>query len=332
MGLPMELLPYAENLFRRFPEEFIALGMPGLEEIFDLRVNGTWVRRISETPTQKTVEVTIRRWPAVTPHGLPMSPPRASPYDGGMHMQHPWLNGNKELTQMSLQRHCPPQMMQRCAGPSAAEVSAAAAAAAADDRTTARLMRLEAALVALKPQIESVVLHQVAQSQAQSAQAQAVSQNFLTTVLPPQQGQSPLPSSPEQEDPEEAKEQSVSTPLRQRRNLDSLAISAQMARIFAQSTVPASTSVAAAPAASTSSEPVLGPHVVTSVLPRSQSAAELTTAWPAGSRGSSPPAGGAGLGAAGGAPGASVLVGGPIRGPQSMVKTRVAPGFNDPSS
>lgn len=62
MGLPLELVPYAENFYRRFPEEFIALGMPGLEEAFDLRPNGTWSRRVLETPTEKTVEITIRRW------------------------------------------------------------------------------------------------------------------------------------------------------------------------------------------------------------------------------------------------------------------------------
>jgi len=64
MGLPHELLLYAENFYRRFPEEFVALGMPGLEEIFDLRPHGTKSRRISETPIEKTVEITIRRWQA----------------------------------------------------------------------------------------------------------------------------------------------------------------------------------------------------------------------------------------------------------------------------
>jgi len=62
MVLPVELQPYAENLYHRFPEEFIALGMPGLEEVFDLRPRGTWSRRIAETPLEKTVEITIRRW------------------------------------------------------------------------------------------------------------------------------------------------------------------------------------------------------------------------------------------------------------------------------
>lgn len=63
MGLPVELQVFAENLYRRFPEEFMALGMPGLEDTFDLRPNGTWSRRILETPSEKTVEITIRRWP-----------------------------------------------------------------------------------------------------------------------------------------------------------------------------------------------------------------------------------------------------------------------------
>lgn len=65
-----ELLVYAENFYRRFPEEFLALGAPGLEEIFDLRPHGTRSRRISETPAEKTVEITIRRWqaPSLMPH------------------------------------------------------------------------------------------------------------------------------------------------------------------------------------------------------------------------------------------------------------------------
>jgi len=62
MVLAPELLAFAENFYRRFPEEFIALGAPGLEQMFDLRVDGTRSRRMSDTPTEKTVEITIRRW------------------------------------------------------------------------------------------------------------------------------------------------------------------------------------------------------------------------------------------------------------------------------
>jgi len=107
MVLPPELLPFAENFYRRFPEEFIALGMPGLEQVFDLRADGSRSRRILETPTEKTVEITLRRWqpppmppihpsycsaqqhgpyPPMMQHGpYPMvgGPPPAMPYPGG---------------------------------------------------------------------------------------------------------------------------------------------------------------------------------------------------------------------------------------------------------
>jgi len=62
MSFPRELLQYAENLYRRFPEEFLALGAPGLEEIYDLRPNGTWTRCIQETHSEKIVEIKLHRW------------------------------------------------------------------------------------------------------------------------------------------------------------------------------------------------------------------------------------------------------------------------------
>lgn len=69
MGLPPEMLIYAENLWRRFPEEFVALGMPNLEHVFDLRPDGTKTRRIFETATEKTIEITIRRRPYLQGQG-----------------------------------------------------------------------------------------------------------------------------------------------------------------------------------------------------------------------------------------------------------------------
>jgi hypothetical protein len=58
MTLPDGLLIYAENIFRRFPEEFIALGCPNLEKEFDLK-NAT--RRLAETSGSKTVEICLHR-------------------------------------------------------------------------------------------------------------------------------------------------------------------------------------------------------------------------------------------------------------------------------
>ena len=58
MTLPDGLLIYAENIFRRFPEEFIALGCPNLEKEFELK-NAT--RRMAETNGSKTVEICLHR-------------------------------------------------------------------------------------------------------------------------------------------------------------------------------------------------------------------------------------------------------------------------------
>jgi hypothetical protein len=66
MGLPEGLQAYAENIFRRFPEEFIALGCPRLEEEFSLQ---TSTRRITDMGSSKSLEIVLRKGP--------MSPTRA---------------------------------------------------------------------------------------------------------------------------------------------------------------------------------------------------------------------------------------------------------------
>mmetsp|Transcript_11105 Transcript_11105/g.30678 ORF Transcript_11105/g.30678 Transcript_11105/m.30678 type:complete len:273 (-) Transcript_11105:246-1064(-) len=161
MGLPRELLPYAENFFRRFPEEFIALGAPGLEDAFDLRPNSTWTRKILETPIEKTVEVTIRRWQ--TPYACPPG-----------QLPHPWM----------------PQVMYPghyggC--PTSAHVSVPSEEAKrADEQATARLVRLESALATLKPQIEAVL----------TAQTQANAQLHQRAISPESKAQLTAPSRP----------------------------------------------------------------------------------------------------------------------------------------
>mmetsp|Transcript_8014 Transcript_8014/g.17886 ORF Transcript_8014/g.17886 Transcript_8014/m.17886 type:complete len:367 (-) Transcript_8014:55-1155(-) len=59
MVLTGELQGYAENIWKRFPEEFIALGSPGLEDHFILR-NGH-AHRITDTSAQKVIEIVLRR-------------------------------------------------------------------------------------------------------------------------------------------------------------------------------------------------------------------------------------------------------------------------------
>lgn len=112
-----ELLTYAENFYRRFPEEFIALGAPGLEEIFDLRSHGTRSRRISESPTEKTVEITIRRWQA--PALMPPAP--SLPLFGGGSFQaagcpYPYNHNHSSLQAFN---HDLQGLQGSCAGPPA---------------------------------------------------------------------------------------------------------------------------------------------------------------------------------------------------------------------
>jgi hypothetical protein len=60
MGLPEGLQVYAENIFRRFPEEFIALGCPRLEEDFSLQSS---TRRITDMGSSKSLEIVLRKGP-----------------------------------------------------------------------------------------------------------------------------------------------------------------------------------------------------------------------------------------------------------------------------
>mmetsp|Transcript_70729 Transcript_70729/g.204923 ORF Transcript_70729/g.204923 Transcript_70729/m.204923 type:complete len:327 (+) Transcript_70729:91-1071(+) len=175
MGLPAELLTYAENLYRRFPEEFMALGMPGLENVFDLRPSGSWSRSIKESPTEKTVEITIRRWNAPqcgpymqgpmptpwypTPHGAMPYGPQQMPW---MHMGHCMPTGSTG----------PGAQPQPAPAPAANVTAPVAASGAAAPGEVERLGRLESALSALKPQIEALIMMQAA-SAAQPAPAVA---------------------------------------------------------------------------------------------------------------------------------------------------------------
>lgn len=176
MGLPIELMPYAENFYRRFPEEFIALGAPGLGEIFDLRTNGTWSRRIHETPTEKIVEITIRRWQPdwrqpmqsqlqLPPYGNGYAPPpyAGMPVYGGFaapgdcRSSGPPAHGNYSVPPPSFETP-------RAYGLSASSTAQAQAPAPRPSEwqvaATGRLARLENALSLLKPSIEALLASQ----------------------------------------------------------------------------------------------------------------------------------------------------------------------------
>lgn len=174
MGLSQELLLYAENIYRRFPEEFMALGMPGLEEIYDLRPDGTRSRRISETSSEKCVEITLRRWhqPPAWPGSYPQAPlaPWARPdafYMGHAHM------GAHMATHVGAHgayyRHYEAPSAPAPAPP--APQSNHLLAGTEDPASTQRLERLEAALQSLKPHIQALLSSQAGQKAAQPAQS-----------------------------------------------------------------------------------------------------------------------------------------------------------------
>lgn len=161
MALPSELLHFAENFYRRFPEEFLALGAPGLEDIYDLRPNSTLTRKIQESPSEKTVEITIRRWqqpppPAGygrMPHSFGYPQASASSTAG----QYGYNNyGIQSQPQYSSYGMPPPSYGMQSFGHSMGPPPAAVPAEPPrwESELTARLARLEGALSSLKPQIE----------------------------------------------------------------------------------------------------------------------------------------------------------------------------------
>lgn len=216
MGLPLELLPYAENLYRRFPEEFLALGAPGLEQVFDLRPHGTWSRRLSETPTEKTVEITIRRWqmptlapwqalpPAQQPPACPLlgaggatstgwcssgvsiAPQAAYAAAAGLPFTVPGQLGGMaiggQLGQFQATPAVPAELPFGMPGPPGGQAAgphqasqplapASSAPSLEDQAATLRLLRLEAALSELKPQIEALLAVPAAAAPAPAAPA-----------------------------------------------------------------------------------------------------------------------------------------------------------------
>lgn len=61
MVLSLELQSYAENIWRRFPEEFISLGAPTLENDFDMDEPGVWCHRVVDTASERLVEIKLPR-------------------------------------------------------------------------------------------------------------------------------------------------------------------------------------------------------------------------------------------------------------------------------
>eukprot|EP00929_Paragymnodinium_shiwhaense_P006810 TRINITY_DN110775_c0_g1_i1.p1 TRINITY_DN110775_c0_g1~~TRINITY_DN110775_c0_g1_i1.p1 ORF type:complete len:411 (+),score=96.44 TRINITY_DN110775_c0_g1_i1:84-1316(+) len=281
MCLPPELMAYAENIYRRFPEEFFALGCPGLEEIFDLRPHGgSMVRVMHETSVDKTVSITLRRWPAGPApypgmygspagrrHPMPMPPPppygygqAAGPHHAAyMHGQMPGAMPPYPYNMSAPPPGVPGAPPAPSSPPASVSAPPASASRAApggglSEQATARLLRLEAAISALKPQVEAVLMHQVqaaaasqqppqqlaadprqvaamaaaaaaqaqAQAQMQQAQAQQAQAQAAAAAAAVAAGQAAQAAHAAQS----AKGDGVASPLRSRRNLEHLAITA----------------------------------------------------------------------------------------------------------
>lgn len=230
MGLPHELLPFAENFYRRFPEEFVALGMPGLEQVFDLRPDGSRSRKISETNTEKKVEITIRRWQEPSLFPPPVYHPSYSSLMAPPSMHNQFMYG----AQQSLPPYqWPPQVAPAPAMPRGSydaawsqcqprgpQPSAAppADANSTEAQMTAQLTRLETALSMLKPQIEAAVRN------SQQPQVQAQQRTYSDSVPSFSQSQSShnKPESINTHDPLPRDRDSPPSSLRSRRNMAQL--------------------------------------------------------------------------------------------------------------
>lgn len=183
MGLPHELLPFAENFYRRFPEEFVALGMPGLEQIYDLRTDGTRSRTICETQTEKTIAITIQRWQS--PHlgssagtSAPMNHPasshgQAAPYGQTAHYgawQNPAYAWPYVADPSQPMRPCEPAWS-NIGPPQSAACGATPPAqqSRVDHRAVeAQVARLEATIALLRPQLDLCEAAAINQREAQA--------------------------------------------------------------------------------------------------------------------------------------------------------------------
>lgn len=177
MPLPHEMMEYAENIWKRFPEEFIALGMPGLEQTFDLRKDGTRKHRICENAAEKTIEITIRRWDwlmSMNPFGPSVlsDPSSALAFQSAQFSTPAWMSSPSSIavpSQPSIpamvaptpptgipQQPLPPQVAPPLVAPPPVAPSPVAPVAA-DTATIQQIDRLEAALALLKPQVEAAL-------------------------------------------------------------------------------------------------------------------------------------------------------------------------------
>mmetsp|Transcript_28000 Transcript_28000/g.63374 ORF Transcript_28000/g.63374 Transcript_28000/m.63374 type:complete len:283 (-) Transcript_28000:95-943(-) len=75
MGLSYELQEYAENLWRRFPEEFILLGSPQLEDVFELNVRGRGKRCLADARSKLVVQIVLPKKPRAGPGTAEMPSP-----------------------------------------------------------------------------------------------------------------------------------------------------------------------------------------------------------------------------------------------------------------
>ncbi|CAJ1360484.1 unnamed protein product [Effrenium voratum] len=136
----------------------MALGAPNLEEIYDLRPNGSWSRKMVESSAEKTIEITLRRWPGPF-NSVNMGNMGNMGYMGmGM--------GNMGMSTWDAKAPWGAAVAAARYNQGLAPNSANPAQATLDDQASQRLARLENALLALKPQIETMVAVQSKLTQA----------------------------------------------------------------------------------------------------------------------------------------------------------------------
>jgi len=167
MGLPHELLLYAENIFRRFPDVFTTLGAPGLEDVYDLRPNGTMSHCIEETPSGKTVLVKLerRQWPCPSMAGWQNpGPANAAHYP----MPYPAAQyaGAYGMPQNAGAYGMWPQQPSAAPVPTAPHHNTGTCSEQPPVAITSSLARVEAALSVLAPQVEALRARTAQQSAA----------------------------------------------------------------------------------------------------------------------------------------------------------------------
>lgn len=105
-SLPADILQtYSENIWRRFPEVFLSLGAPIVDECYAPSQSRCWHRRVVDSPDGKLVEVFLPRRPVFSAQAVrPDVEPSAA--DGGA-VAGPCRQGSEASRDADAARHAP---------------------------------------------------------------------------------------------------------------------------------------------------------------------------------------------------------------------------------